>query len=496
MLCRTKLGQLIKGSKRQCRANQTFTSKPRQISTRCGLRYRYALIALLVSIIVIACTQDSKPALFPVNNSPTESTVLKIWWDKGFTLEEDEALQQLVSNWEKQSGNKVKLSFYTTDELPQKVQRAIQAGNPPDIMMSHSAERALNPRLAWEGNLSDVSGVIEPVKSLYSEAVLEAVHFYNNFDKKRSYYAVPISQATIHIFYWRDLLKQVSRSESDIPKEWNAFWEFWKQMQDNLQARQKQEIYGLGFPISIAASDTYYLFEQILEAYDVQILDSKGQLLLNDPKVRQGIVESLRWYAKFYQQGYVPPDAVNWLNPDNNRNLLNRVVVMTANATLSIPASVRQDLDTYRNKLGILEFPNKPNGKPMRYLVTVKQVVLFAESKNQKTAKDFLAYFIQPETIGNYLKVSGGRNLPVMVPVWKDPFWKNPADPHLSTAVKNLIQDQTRPFYYVQNPAYSVVLEENIWGKALNRIVVDGISSEQAADEAIERIEQIFAQWQ
>lgn len=423
-------------------------------------------------------------------------TALKIWWDKGFTLEEDEALQQLVSDWEQQSGNQIKLSFYTTDELAQKVERELRAGHPPDIIMSFKTERSLNARLAWEGKLADVSDVIEPVKRLYPETVLKTVNFYNNIEKKRSYYGVPIHQATMHVYYWRDLLKQVGRSERDIPKDWDGFWEFWKQMQDDLQSQQKQDIYGLGFPISVEAADTYYLFEQILEAYDVQILDTEGQLLINDPQVRQGIVKVLDWYAQFYQQGYIPPDALHWLNPDNNRSLLNRAVVMTPNETLSIPAAVRQDPDTYHNKLGILEFPNKPSGKPMRYLITAQQAVLFAESKNQKTAKDFLAHLLQPEIMGVYLKAAGGRNLPVLEPIWKDPFWTDPNDPHISTAAKTLIKEQTRLYYIAQNPAYSIVLKENVWGKALKRVFVDGSSSEQAADEAIERIKKIFDQWQ
>ncbi len=71
----------------------------------------------------------------------------------------------------------------------------------------------------------------------------------------------------------------------------------------------------------------------------------------------------------------------------------------------------------------------------------------------------------------------------------------NLTDPHISTAMKGLIQGKMRPFYYVQKPAYSLVLEKNIWGKALNRIVVDGIPPKQAADEAIKQIEQIFNQW-
>ncbi len=411
-------------------------------------------------------------------------------------MEEDEALQQAVSRWEQQTGNKIKLTFYTIDERSHKTQRSLQAGNLPDIFMGRQTESTLTPRLAWEGKLADVSDVIEQGKNLYPETVLKTARYYNNAEQKWSYYGVPIFQSMIHIYYWRDLLEQVGRTDKDIPQDWDSFWEFWKQVHDDLQAQQKQDIYGLGLPMSVEAGDTYQSFEQILEAYNVRILDSEGQLQVDQPQVRRGIIKCLDWYTQFYQQGYVPPDAVNWLNPDNNRNLLNRVIVMTPNATLSIPAAVRQDPDTYRNKLGIIEFPNKPNGQPLHNIFMVEQAALLAESKHQKLAKEFLSYMLQPEVMNNYLKASGGRNSPVQKPVWKDPFWSDPKDPHISTATKTLTEGRIRLFYTFQNPAYSIVLKENVWGKALKRIVVDGISPEQAADEVIERIQQIFAEWE
>ncbi|RCJ19718.1 ABC transporter substrate-binding protein [Nostoc minutum NIES-26] len=479
--------------------HQNHNSVRKQTQLRQKLNRCYVLIALILNLIFIACTYTSKSDLSSVIAPASTGKTLKIWCDKAFTVEEDEALQQIVRNWEKQTGNKVKLSFYTNDELPQKTQRAIQSGNPPNIMMGYNAETELNPRLAWAGKLADVSDVIEPVKSFFSEGILKAVYFYSNVTKKQSYYAVPIHQGTIHIFYWRDLLQQVGRNESDIPKDWDGFWEFWKQVQDDLQGQQKQDrksnIYGLGFPFSIGASDTYYLFEQILEAYDIQLLDAQGQLRLDELNVRQGIVKSLDWYTKFYQQSYVPPDAIKWLNPDNNRKLLNRNLVMTPNVTLSIPVAVRQDPNTYYKKLGTMEFPNKPNGKSMRYLVTLKEAVLLAESQNQKIAKDFLAYLIRPEVTEKYLEAAGGRHFPVMKPVWQNSFWTNPIDPHISTVTKTLVAGETRFYYSIQNPAYSLVLAENVWGKALNRIIVNHITPEQAADEAIARIKQIFAQW-
>lgn len=455
---------------------------------------QYTLMALILTLIIVACTHTSNSELSSLTKSSNHIRVLKIWWDKGFTVEEDEALQKLVSRWEQQTGNRVKLSFYTTDELPRKAQKAIQAGNPPDILTSHSAERVLIPRLGWEGKLVDVSDIINPVKSLYSETVLEGISLYNNIAKKRSYYAIPVSQGTTLISYWRDLLKLAGRSDKDIPKNWDAFWQFWEQVQDILRTQHNIKIYGLGFPMSSGAGDTYQTFEHILEAYNIQVLDSQGQLQVDTPKVRQGIIDSLDWYTKFYKQGYVPQDAVNWLNPDNNRSLLNRLVVMTPNNSLSIPAAVRQDPDTYHNKLGTLEFPKKPNGKAMRHIVTIRSAVIFTQSKNQKLAKDFLAYLSQPEVAAKYLKAAGGQNLPVQNSGLKNSFL-DPTDSHISTATKVVLEGQTRLFYIVQNPAYSLVLKENIWGKALHRIVVDGISPQQAADEAIERIKQIFAQW-
>ena len=456
--------------------------------------YRYTFIALTFGLILIACTNSAKN-LTTVSESPSESAALTVWWEKGFNLREDEALQQLVDKWQQQSGYPVQLSLYTTDELSQRAQRALQAGHPPDIMMSHNAEQFLNPRLAWEGKLVDVSDVIEPIKDTYPPAVLQAVNFYNNVAKKRSYYSIPISQAATLIYYWRDLVKQAGYSENNIPQDWDGYWNLWKQVQNKLQGQQGRKIYGLGLTVSIGASDTFQLFEQVLEAFDARLLNSDGKLLIDDPSVRQRIIESLRWITELYQQGYVPPDAIKWLSPDNNESLLNRGVVMTPNATLSIPAAVQHDADTYLNKLGTLEFPNKPNGQPMRYVVLHRQIVMLAAAKHHKIAKEFLRYLVKPETLGTYLK-AGGRNLPVMKPIWDDPFWRNPADPHISTAAKVLTKGQTRSFYQSYHPAYSVVLQKSVWSHALNRIIVNHTPVEQAADEAIAQIQQIFDQWQ
>ncbi|MGL6344393.1 MAG: ABC transporter substrate-binding protein [Waterburya sp.] len=458
----------------------------------------YFVLAIAISLLVIACNSDTQLNNIQVDKSrsPSKENVLQIWWDKGYYPEEDQALRTVVNDWKQKTDNRAKISFYNNDELFLKTERAIKAGNPPDILMNDAADRFFNPKLAWEGKLADVSDVINLIKDDYSDTVLATVYFYNNQEKKRSYYAVPIYIGIPHIFYWRDLLQQVGKSDRDIPQDWDGFWKFWQQLQDQLSSETKSKIYGVGLPMSVEAADTDDIFEQIIEAFNVKILDSQGKLQVDNPQVRQGIINCLDWYTQFYNQGYVPPDAVKWLNPDNNRSFINRSVVMTPNQSLSIPAAVKQNEDLYYRQMVTTGYPKKPNGKPMRYIAMIRQAIVLADSKKQKLAKDFLTYLNQPEVLSKYIKATRGRYLPVNRQVLADPFWTDPADPHISTAVKPFLKGDFRLSYTVINPAYSLVLKNSIWGKAITRVAINKISPEQAADEAISKIQQIFAEWE
>jgi multiple sugar transport system substrate-binding protein len=457
----------------------------------------YLAVGIAVIVLIVACNSDTQLNNTQVQKlrSPVKENVLRIWWEKGFNPDEDVALKQLFDNWEEKTGKKIKHLYGGSDELTLTVKRAIQAGNVPDLLATSKPEKAFIARLAWDGKLADVSDVIKSLNDPYPKDVLAAVSLYNQVEHRKSYYAIPLYQATVHVYYWRDLLKQAGFSDRDIPQDWNGFWNFWLKAQKRLRTRQKQNIYGLGLPVSPEAADTYQIFEHVLEAYNVALLNSKGQLQIDKPQVRQGIINVLNWYKQLYQKGGIPPAALHWFNPDNNRDFLNRTVLMTPNQTLSIPAAVSKETDLYGNKLGMIDLPQTINGKPISHLTVADQMVLFAQSPHQQVAKNFLIYISQPEVIENYLKSSGNRFAPVQTTMWTNPFWQNSQDSYISTVTKTLTKKPTRPYYTVQNPAYGEVLQENVWGKALNRILVDQISTEQAADEAIAQIKQIFAEW-
>ena len=459
--------------------------------------WRYWLIAIAIAILsfFVACANnadlDTETQIAPVANE------LNIWWEQGYNLEEDEALRQVVADWQQQTGNRVNLSFFTNDELISKVERAERANRLPDLMMSLKANRMLYPRLAWQDKLADVRDIIEPIKDDYDPETLQAITYHNAKQDKRSYYGIPLYQDTALIFYWQSLLASIDLTPEDIPQDWDAFWQFWQQAQSELKTKGDRDIYGLGFSLAQdpRADDTSHLFEQILEAKGIDILSDRHELQIERPQVRQGIIECLKWYAQLYRQGYIPPDAVEWSNADNNRHLLNRSILMTPNNSLSIPATVKQDSKTYYNRLGIVEFPARPNGKPMRYLVSVRQAVIFKDALAESLAKQFLRYFIQPQVTLDCLKAANARHQPVKKSVWQDRFWQDTQDPYIAALTKIITQGQIRLPNEVYHPAYSQVIAENVWGQAITQVTAEQVAPEAAAKRAIARIEKIFAEW-
>jgi multiple sugar transport system substrate-binding protein len=69
------------------------------------------------------------------------------------------------------------------------------------------------------------------------------------------------------------------------------------------------------------------------------------------------------------------------------------------------------------------------------------------------------------------------------------PFWLDPSDPH---RMASAMQALTQPHVYDTGAMSDQVFDARIWQKAIHRVVTEGISPEQAVDEAIARIKQIL----
>lgn len=432
---------------------------------------------------------------------------LTVWITKPFYPAEDQATQDIIKKFEAKTGIKVEVSTFSAEDIVTKSVSAVEAGTPPDVGIGTTYDFRVTGKWAYEGKLEDISDVIKPLESQFLPGPLSTTFLMNAKSGKKSYYAAPYQMQLMHIIYWLDMLKDAGFQESDIPTGWKAYWDFWcDKVQKNLRAKG-QRVYGIGHPASVQASDTFYSFHMFMNAYNVQIVDDNGQLVLDQPKNRAGLAKALADYADIVKKGCSPASAVNWTDIDNNLNFANKTTVMTHNATISIPAA---QLDTmnratstpeqkeiakknYYDLIRTRGFPNAADGKPLPQLAAVKTAVIFADSKNKARAKEFMSFFLLEENLQPFVEGSLGRWAPVTKKAAVSPFWTDGTDPHRK-AVQQQASQGIVFFPFTKNWKFTMVNSENVWGYATARIAKDNIAPEKAADELITRIKQILAQ--
>jgi multiple sugar transport system substrate-binding protein len=125
-----------------------------------------------------------------------------------------------------------------------------------------------------------------------------------------------------------------------------------------------------------------------------------------------------------------------------------------------------------------------------------RAAAVFREGRNADTAKEFVRFLVAEGWLAHYLDFAGERFMPPMPKLREAPFWLDPSDPHRMAAA---MQIASRPTHYdyaavTGDWRYDQVSKELTWAKAVNRVIAEGISPEQAVDEAIARIKQILAE--
>jgi multiple sugar transport system substrate-binding protein len=432
---------------------------------------------------------------------------INVWWVKGFYKAEDDALFAAIKKFEGlHKGVKVELSQYPVQDMIPKTVSALDSGNPPDVAYADVYDFQVTAKWAYDGKLEDLSSVIDPIRSKFEPSALSTTFLYNDALKKRAYYAFPIKQQTMHIQYWKDMLAEAGFKESDIPKDWKGYWSFWC---DKVQpaARQKtgQRVYGIGQPLGVDSSDSFYSFLTFMDAYNVKLVNDSGKLLVDDPSVRQNLIHALTDYTAPYAKGCSPPSSTTWKDPDNNVAFHNRTTIMTHNATISIAAKWLDDMNNatlteaqralakkyYTESIATAGFPNKPDGSKMTYRAAVKTGVIFKDAKNKPLAKQFVQFFLDEANLTPYVEGSLGRWFPVTKNAQQSQFWKS--DPH-RLAVYNQFMAGTTPFEFTKNYKFTVLNNENVWAKAANRVLSEHVPVDKAVDEMIARIKTVAGQ--
>src|SRR6266542_5055097 len=421
------------------------------------------------------------------------ATTAEVWWAQGFVPEEDVAIKKVVADYQKASGNTIELNITPFAPLRQKIVAAMQTGIVPDIFPNQPNEIiALH---AWDDKLIDVTDVIETQKSNFTETTLLNHYCYNNAQKKRSDYGVPMTQGGLPNYIWRPLVEKAGFTMEDLPRTWDAFYDFFKEVQKKLRAQGVRNVYGLGLNVTTNGGDPNNVFNYFLIAYGGEgIVTKDGKLHLDDPKVREAAIKAVTYPPTAYKEGFVPPSAINWNDADDNNAFHAKQIVMDLDGTISTEVAIFKNQQDY-NDIVTMGLPLSNDGKPVPSQAINACGLIPRGANNVTVAKDFLKYFIQPKVNAEWLKTGLGRNLPAMPSIVKDDPWWLDQDQHRAAYLKQGLLGPTLPTFWTFNPAYAQIQNEHVWPTGWSDIMTGGIAPQAAAEKAFKRNEEIFAKY-
>jgi multiple sugar transport system substrate-binding protein len=422
------------------------------------------------------------------------ATTAAVWWIQGFAQEEDISFKKIVADYQKASGNTIDYTITPYAPMRQKIVSAVTSGVVPDLFQNTPAE--VIALYAWADKLVDVSDVIEKQRSQYTRTALLTVNCYNSVEKQRSFYGVPYTVACQTNHIWRPLVEKAGYTLEDLPRTWDAFYDFFKEVQKKLRAQGMRHVYAMGFQLNTTGNDSNSLFNSFLIANGGQdIVTDDGKLHLDDPTVREAALKALTYPTTAYKEGFVPPGAINWNDADDNNAFHGKQIVMDLDGSLSTEVAIINKEQDY-NDIVTMGLPLSNDGKPLSSQTGSLCGLIPKGAKNVEVAKDFLKYLIQPPVLDEYLKTGLGRNLPAMPAIVKDdPWWLDPQDQHRVAYVKQGALGQTIPTFWTSNPAYAEVQNEHVWAAGWADIITGGMTPQAAAERAFKRVEEIFAKY-
>ena len=213
-----------------------------------------------------------------------------------------------------------------------------------------------------------------------------------------------------------------------------------------------------------------------------------GKLVIDDPEIRQRLVKAIDSYTAIYRKAAPRPNSATWDGYGNNKAFLRPERRHDAEHSLSIPTRSRHERpdDYYKNTVRRSNgrsarrraFPDRRHGLPAS---------VFKDGGHVATAKEFVRFLVAEGWLAHYLDFAGERMLPPMPKLLDAAVLARPERPPPHGRGD---AGRVAPTWYDYVAVHGRLaarprLTGMVWEKAVHRVVAEGISPEQAVDEAI-----------
>ena len=359
----------------------------------------------------VAAKTGGIAAILATSRAPAYAQGATVHWLRwnDFIPTSDEVLKkEIVPEAEKALGIKLNIEMINGNDLQARTTAAIQSGSGPDVIC------ALNnwPQL-YADSLAEVTDIAEKIGKaqggFYNESKVVA-----NDGKK--WLGVPWCVLGAMIVYRKSWLAE--QGANSFP----ATWEEYRAVGKKLKAAGRPIGQTLGHTFGDAPTFSYpYLW-----SWGGKEVEADGKTVALNSKQT---VDSVKFMIDFWKEAH-DEGGLAWDDTSNNRAFLAGTISATLNGA-SIYLLAKRKPETYLDEKGKPMFedmahsplPKGPGGQFGYHLPMTNMVMGY--SKNQKAAKDFLAWMTSKDIYQKWFNSQQGYSVGATT-IWEnDPLWNN-----------------------------------------------------------------------
>jgi multiple sugar transport system substrate-binding protein len=395
------------------------------------------------------------------------------WGGLIFSDAANQLLTDTINQWGEDNGVETEVVMINQNETNQKVSAAVESNTMPSAL-DMGLDLAL--LLTNSGQLQDLTDLYDQIGSAqggWHDSVDGAIAA-EKFGGIRP--GIPFGAGGNVLFRRQDILDGIGITEP--PATWEELSELAAQAQEG-----QTGVYGLGLALSNVGDGN--LMVSVMQSYGGRVADDEGKTCTIRSEETRTFLE---WVKAAWDAGLFPPGATTWDGAGDNTAYLSGQAVFIAN-TGSVSIAAQEDDPELYEATAYSALPAGP-------VMTVAPIgpnlrAIPTSTEDVDTAKALLEHLSSPEFLGEYYKVA------IYGPVLKgqDEMEAFSTTPVLG-GLRDLVLNGTPPaFPDVSNTAYADFNSNFMVPKMIQRIVVDGMSIDEAMDEAQQQGDAIYAKY-
>ena len=211
---------------------------------------------------------------------------LTVWWVKGFYKAEDDALFAAIKKFEdKHKDVKIELSQYPIQDMIPKTVSALDSGSPPDVAYADVYDFQVTGKWAFDGKLEDISSVHRPdARALRAEHGRDHLPLQRQDEEARLLRLPDQAADDAHRVLDRHAGRRPASRKPTSRPTGRTTGRFWcDKVQPAYRQKTGKRAFGIGQPMGVDSSDSFYSFLTFMDAYNVKLVNDSGKLLVDDP---------------------------------------------------------------------------------------------------------------------------------------------------------------------------------------------------------------------